>query len=220
MVLWVYNQIATIFRREIDRMLYANVDGERIRATPRERGRCPVCENPVIAKCGEIYIWHWAHMPGENICEWGEETEWHREWKSLFPGEMVEIVRQKNGERRRADVLLPNGWAIEFQASPIKREVVEAREFFWDRKVMWIFHLQECEDRIRTWEKDKYTTFSWIQPRHYPLFCDYRRSVWDFGFWYFAPKKIYKKKKLTGWGYQYSHEEVIDRIRAWGKVNL
>jgi competence protein CoiA len=44
-------------------MLYA-IDAktqQKISPEPRLKAICSYCESPVIAKCGNINIWHWAH---------------------------------------------------------------------------------------------------------------------------------------------------------------
>jgi len=45
---------------------------------------CPECNKELIAKRGEIVIWHWAHYPGHGGqgCG-GPETAWHLRWKEL-----------------------------------------------------------------------------------------------------------------------------------------
>ena len=76
-------------------MKFALVDGQRLEAQPHLSGVCRTCGRPVVAKCGEIRIWHWAHQ-GERLCDpWGEnETEWHRAWKGRFPESWQEVVHQ------------------------------------------------------------------------------------------------------------------------------
>lgn len=55
-------------------MQYAFIDGTRQKAFKQGRGFCPLCEKPVIAHCGEIYVWYWKH---QGSCDpWSEpETE-------------------------------------------------------------------------------------------------------------------------------------------------
>jgi hypothetical protein len=199
-------------------MLYAYVKGTKMEAIPKIEGICPVCESPVISKCGSIYIWHWAHKPGIYSCTGGEETEWHRAWKSIFPKDIVEVVKQRNAEKYRADVLLPNGWVLEFQNSPIKEEVVLSRNHFW-KKVFWIYNLEECRERIRFWDKGSYYTFCWRRPRRYPTFGNIRRIAWDIGNYVFVPKRIYDKSFLSGWGNLYSELEFEQKLFDWGCVD-
>ena len=42
-------------------MIWANKNNERIKATPKDKANCPICNEEVIAKCGSIKIWHWSH---------------------------------------------------------------------------------------------------------------------------------------------------------------
>jgi hypothetical protein len=120
-------------------MRLALVNGERQEAQPSQEGRCPSCASPVIAKCGELRIRHWAHK-GRQHCDpwWENETEWHRAWKSQFPLHWQEVVHSAaNGERHIADVKTDRGWVLEFQHSYIKPEERRSREAFYS-KLMWV----------------------------------------------------------------------------------
>jgi competence protein CoiA len=121
-------------------MKYAIVDGKKIEATPGARGLCQGCKSELIAKCGEVKIWHWAHK-GNRSCEpwWENETEWHREWKDYFDVEWQEIVHKDGvtGETHIADVKTPHGWTIEIQHSPIDGEERKARKTFY-KKIAWV----------------------------------------------------------------------------------
>jgi competence CoiA-like predicted nuclease len=45
-----------------EHLLFATVGGTpKVRATPGARASCPFCARFMIAKCGEINVWHWAH---------------------------------------------------------------------------------------------------------------------------------------------------------------
>lgn len=93
----------------------------------------------MVAKCGEVRVWHWAHK-GRLLCDpwWENETEWHRAWKDQFPVHWQEIVhRAGDGERHVADVKTGDGWVIEFQHSHIKPEERRSREDFY-RKLIWV----------------------------------------------------------------------------------
>ena len=125
-------------------MLTANKNNERIFALKGERATCPGCGAPVIAKCGEINIWHWAHASRDE-CDWYKgETMWHLEWKSKFPASDVEVIV---GEHR-ADVL-HEGHVFEFQSKALSPEEMKEREMFWRRKgykFSWIFNLTDNEN--------------------------------------------------------------------------
>lgn len=120
-------------------MKFALVDGKRLEAQPKLSATCPICSEPMVAKCGELRIWHWAHK-GTLLCDpwWENETEWHRNWKGQFPVEWQEIVGQgENGERHIADVRTDLGWVIEFQHSYITPEERRSRDAFY-RKLVWV----------------------------------------------------------------------------------
>ncbi len=120
-------------------MKFALVNGQRQEAQPNLSGKCPTCDHPMVAKCGEVRMWHWAHQ-GSRFCDpwWENETEWHRAWKDQFPDEWQEIVHHaENGERHIADVKTGDGWVIEFQHSSIRPDERRSREAFY-RSLIWV----------------------------------------------------------------------------------
>jgi len=120
-------------------MKYALTNGQRGEAQPDLPGECPRCGSPMVAKCGEIKIWHWAHL-GKRICDpwWENETEWHRTWKSHFPSEWQERVHvAADGERHIADVKTDKDWVLEFQHSHLKPEERRSRNNFY-QKLVWV----------------------------------------------------------------------------------
>jgi competence protein CoiA len=115
------------------------VNGQRQEAQPGLLGKCPACDHLMIAKCGKLKIWHWAHK-GRLVCDpwWENETEWHRAWKGLFPAEWQEIVHTaEGGERHIADVKTHDGWVIEFQHSYLTPEERRSRDAFY-QKLIWV----------------------------------------------------------------------------------
>ena len=114
------------------KLKFALVEEERREAQPGLSAVCPVCGDPVIAKCGDIRIWHWAHR-GLLTCDpWWEETEWHRGWKGEFPEPWQEVVHwSESGEKHIADVKTESGIVLEFQHSFLRPEEREAREGFY-----------------------------------------------------------------------------------------
>ena len=42
-------------------MKFALLNDKRIEAIKGSKGVCPCCGNDLVAKCGEVYIHHWAH---------------------------------------------------------------------------------------------------------------------------------------------------------------
>lgn len=128
-------------------LLYAlNSSGQRIEPSKNYKGAvCPCCDSPVIAKCGDYNIWHWAHENLEDCDTWSEaEGPWHRDWKKYFPSNTHEVVCGENREHR-ADIKTKNGLVIELQQSPIHPEIVAEREDFYG-KMIWVFN---SEDRAK-----------------------------------------------------------------------
>src|SRR6266852_5857817 len=120
-------------------MKFALVNGQRQEAQPNLLGKCPTCDHPMVAKCGEVKIWHWAHQ-GRHFCDpwWENETEWHRGWKGQFPVDWQEIVHYaEDRERHIADVKTDRGWILEFQHSYITPEERRSREAFYP-KLVWV----------------------------------------------------------------------------------
>lgn len=93
----------------------------------------------MLAKCGPRVIHHWAHEGRRNCDPWWEnETEWHREWKNLFPESCREVVHvAPDGEIHRADIRTPTGIYIEVQHSSMTDAERRSREAFYGNLV-WI----------------------------------------------------------------------------------
>lgn len=122
-------------------MKFALVEGRRQEAQPNLSGKCPICEQPMVAKCGELRSSHWAHR-STLLCDpwWENETEWHRSWKDQFPVDWQEFVyRAATGEKHVADVRTDHEWVIEFQHSHIKPEERRSRDIFY-RKLVWVIN--------------------------------------------------------------------------------
>jgi len=139
------------------KMPLAFVAGERQAPAPGISGTCICCESPVVSKCGERRIWHWAHKSRRRCDAWWEnETDWHRRWKGEFPESWREIVhRAESGERHIADVTTDQAWVIEFQHSAIHPEERRARETFYGKLVWVVDGLSRKRDRPRflsAWE--------------------------------------------------------------------
>ena len=121
-------------------MKYAFVNNQRVEAQKGMKGICPVCQQPVIAKCGQIKVNHWAHSKSSHCDKWWEsETEWHRAWKNHFPEEWQEVITydEKTGEKHIADIKTDQGFVIEFQHSHIKPEEQKSREEFY-KNMIWV----------------------------------------------------------------------------------
>ena len=152
----------------------------RVEASPRLKGTCSSCGAPVQAKCGSINIWHWAHIGSVCPFEREPETEWHRNWKSIFPKDWCEVV---TGDLR-ADVMTPGGVAIEFQNSPISYRDIAKRERGY-AKMAWILNGQPFSKRFDIYgakpAKDGtvFCKYQWNHARKYvelmtkPIFIDF-----------------------------------------------
>lgn len=48
--------------------------------------KCPSCEADLVARRGEIRMWHWAHPPKSTSreCDGWEESQWHLQWKAAY----------------------------------------------------------------------------------------------------------------------------------------
>lgn len=128
-------------------MLLAVKDNTRARPNKTgERAMCPVCQGEVISKCGEINVWHWAHRASVGCDSWMEsDSQWHAEWKALVPEDWIEIVIEKDGKRRLADIRLPNGCIVKLQQGPLSPEQIREYERFFGNMV-WIFDVRETTD--------------------------------------------------------------------------
>jgi competence CoiA-like predicted nuclease len=113
--------------------------GNRIKPSfTGQKAKCPLCDEVLIGKCGEIYAWHWQHKKDRNCDPWKEhETEWHRKWKAEFPDDWQEVIVESEGERHFADIKTPEGLVIEFQNSSISSSTIRLRENFYDNMI-WI----------------------------------------------------------------------------------
>lgn len=114
-----------------------------------------MCKAEVVSKCGKKVVWHWAHTSKKHCDLWWEnETPWHREWKSRFPGDWQEVIQFDpiTGEKHIADVKTASGLVIEFQNSPLSSEELDLREKFY-KNIVWVingakfvgnFHILHC----------------------------------------------------------------------------
>lgn len=151
-------------------MKFAQVDGQRREAIPGLSGGCPSCGHPMVSKCGESRVWHWAHR-GKRLCDpwWENETEWHRDWKAHFPEHWQEVVHiAESGERHIADVKTVEGWVIEFQHSFLKPEERRSRDCFYPQLV-WVVDCTSLKrgvrQLLRTLESGSYISTSPIVKR-------------------------------------------------------
>lgn len=130
--------------------LYALFNDRMIRATPDSKAQkltaiCPCCETRMVAHCGKVLVWHWAHENKKDCDPWHEgESEWHVGWKTRVPSNWVEVVIGSH----RADIQRPDGLVIELQHSYISAEDIAIREEFYGRMV-WLFDATDLYQRQR-----------------------------------------------------------------------
>ena len=111
-------------------------DGTRQVAAPGLTASCPCCGSPLLAKCGEVRVWHWAHERGGECDPWSEPVgPWHLAWQLAVPADRREVVMLPH----RADVVTASGGVVELQHSPIPVGDVAARERFYGERMVWVF---------------------------------------------------------------------------------
>ena len=121
-------------------MKFALVDNQKKEAEKGLKGLCPICQQHVIAKCGKYKINHWAHKSLAHCDNWWEnETEWHRQWKNIFPLEWQEIIAidENTGEKHIADIKTNGDMVVESQHSNISEGERISREQFY-KNMIWI----------------------------------------------------------------------------------
>lgn len=160
-------------------------------AVPKTTYFCPICNQPLIQKRGEIRQHHFAHIGvhGDNSrnyapCTDGwhyDKTDWHIEWQKRFPVECYERVVSFGGVKHIADILV-NDTVIEFQHSNISLDEFDERNEFYTHcgyRVIWVFDMTElfdstCGRGIFCWGP-KPNSYRWNSPRKF-----FRELEWDF----------------------------------------
>jgi competence CoiA-like predicted nuclease len=103
---------------------------------------CPMCQTPLISRCGSQKIHHFAHKGIRDCDSWYEPiSEWHLGWQKLaYP--YTEIVIEKGGVKHRADVRYPSGLIVEIQDSKLPFEQKNEREVFY-QDMFWILNAKK-----------------------------------------------------------------------------
>ena len=122
-------------------MKKALVNGIKQEATKGAKGQCLCCGADVIAKCGKIRRWHWAHKNNEE-CSYSKKefkTQWHLDWQYHFHKDWQEVrcTDEQTGEVHIADIKTPSGLVVEFQHSAITPEERSSREQF-HKNMIWV----------------------------------------------------------------------------------
>lgn len=136
-------------------MQFALIDDKRMKPASNLKGICPICKQPVISKCGNQRIHHWAHKSVALCDSWKEnETEWHRLWKNKFPDDWQEVIHHdpKTNEKHIADVKTAGGMVVEFQHSHIDPKERQSREDFY-KKMVWVVDGTRLSSNLSNFEK-------------------------------------------------------------------
>lgn len=218
-------------------MIYANDNyGKKITAFPGSVAECPLCNEELIPRCGQINVWHWAHKSVSDCDPWGEhETAWHIAWKDLLPPERVEVTIEKDGILHRADYVTPEGMVIEFQQSNLSVQEILERESFYGN-MSWVFNIQPaCETTIEDYDpitdtiyeteprfdlryKEKHQTFRWKHAKRHIAYATKRVYLDLNEDQIFLLRNIYLGPPCGGWGYVYKKENFIGRLRGTNRL--
>lgn len=157
---------------------------------------CPTCGEHLIVKAENSLAVHkhFAHRKGTQCTDdWNYDmSEWHRAWQAKFPIECREVVKEKDGVKHRADVLI-NQTVIEFQHSPITSEEIAKRNDFYRSlgyQVVWVFDAEgqiknsvgesldpyKCSPTDLRWKRAK-EQFSKPFPNEVDVFLDYSTEI-------------------------------------------
>lgn len=188
-------------------MIWAKRNNERVLAKPNTIATCPICEEELISKCGEIKVWHWSHKIDSSCNYWGEpESQWHIDWKEKFPKEWQEVRMMPH----IADIKTKTGLVIELQNSSIFFGTIIERERFY-KNMIWILSPRLTENiQIRP-KEGNYCTFRWKWPPQSwweakkPIYLDLPETNQ-----LFLIKKIYLHTPCGGWGYLISKPKFIE----------
>jgi competence protein CoiA len=188
-------------------MLWANRDGERVEASPCARANCPCCGGAVIAKCGSIVIWHWAHEAAECDPWYEPESEWHISWKKRFPPAWQEVVVGNH----RADIRTPK-LVVELQSTGISPEEITERETHY-RNMVWLVRGHDFADNISLRQRDGYLSFRWRWPRkswwaaRMPIVIDLPDRM-------IHVRKLHNNTPCGGWADEITEEQFMMRCGA------
>ena len=121
---------------------FALVDNVRVDITDvksGQRGICPLCGAPMVAKIGCVRTPHWAHWRSRQCDDWYHpKSAWHIAWQNQFEVSWQEkpIVKGE-GIKHIADIQTPAGVTVECQISKIEESERRARERFYG-DMIWI----------------------------------------------------------------------------------
>jgi len=189
-------------------MLYAKKDNDRIKATPKDTANCPYCESKVIAKCGNINIWHWAHKVKSDSCLYKDMSQWHMQHQLMAENEGWKI--EQHTGYRIADCIKGIN-VIELQKSSISDQEILNRNINYDAfryNVHWVFDYTEKINNMRFTKVDNIYKFkqNWAKKSIIILFNyidNNHKAIWGNVFFNIGDDEYIKVEKLydSGNGY-------------------
>ncbi len=164
--------------------------GERIEPMPGGRAACGQCGGEVLAKCGKLVSWHWAHRVAE--CDsWSDgETDWHLGWKRAVVPEACEVVLGDH----RADIRTFDGLVIELQHSSIDADTIAEREHHYGN-LHWLFDAKAYD--LTLYPSGASLSFVWQHPRR-SLLSVRAPQFWDLGSGFVLRVETLTPKALLG----------------------
>jgi len=108
---------------------------------PGARARCVVCGETLIAKCGQINAWHWAHEARSACMGSAGEGAWHRAWKQWAANHGAEV--EMTTQPHRADIVWPDGRVFELQSSYLDAGDIRKREEHYGDRMTWIYRFTQ-----------------------------------------------------------------------------
>jgi len=173
---------------------YTSEESSLTKASPGRKAICPACNGEVLAKCGDINLWHWAHTAKTSCDSWSEpESAWHLLWKSIVPTTHCEVVIGCH----RADIVNAYGVVIELQHSSLSPAEIREREDFY-KNMVWVFDAGQFRDNITFYKDEGFYTFKWKWQRkriisaNSDIYIDLRNGF------LFHPRNIHESGR--GWG--------------------
>lgn len=166
-------------------MFFANdKNGNRISAEEAIIGEayyCPTCNTELILKPGMERRAHFAHKTACSDKWHYEMSEWHQRMQGYFLPQYREVVVEYNGEKHRADVLIPDrhggkSLVIEFQHSNMSRDEFFERNVFYKSAgydIIWVFDINNhVTEKFLSNTDDYIYNFKWNCP--YACLKDYK----------------------------------------------
>jgi hypothetical protein len=162
-------------------MIFNHLRRTVFQAERDEPSLCPLCNEPLLARRGELIRWHWSHFPGKHgrECDWWSESDWHLRWKDAYCRNFRQWIAEypvtlADGTRYIIDAANPvTGRYREFVHSLSPRYVdkhLDLIEAFPERDaVMWLWDGEAfASERRRHFESGCYTNL--LKPRAEALY--------------------------------------------------